>query len=222
MAFGFLLCPYLDPTFHVALQRSPSRHCFAVFGAAFTVMLLFTAAFSDAGLGPTPAPGALLWGKPVFEWQWGLQAAFTMVAVAAALRSLEPVSRLGGTTAVLPGLIVMACLALGWQYLSESALPPMAAALRPASGPVLGEATYLRWLGLYGVLFPAMVLLGLRRTPVAVIVISIAGAGLLAEWGMIGGRFPMLTAAVGLLLAASMWSERPIDDSGEMTHVKPR
>jgi hypothetical protein len=222
MAFGFLLCPYLDPTFHVALQRSPSRHCFAVFAAAFTVMLLFTAAFSDAGLGPTPAPGALLWGKPVFEWQWGLQAAFTVVAVAAAMRSLEPVSSLGGTRALLPGMILMACLTLGWQFLSESMLPPMAAALRPASGPVPGEATYLRWLGLYGVLFPAMVLLGLRRTPAVVAVMAITGAGLLAEWGMIGGRFPMLTAAVGVLLGASMWPGRPIHESGEMARAEPR
>jgi hypothetical protein len=222
MAFGFLLCPYLDPTFHVALQRSPSRHCFAVFGAAFTVMLLFTAAFSDAGLGPTPTPGALLWGKPVFEWQWGLQAAFTVVAVAAAMRSLEPVSSLGGTRALLPGMILTACLALGWQYMTEPTLPAMSATLCPPSGPVPGEATYLRWLGLYGVLFPAMVLLGLRRTPVVVAVVAITGAGLLAEWGMIGGRFPMLTAAVGLLLAASMWPGRQIRDSGEIARAEPR
>jgi hypothetical protein len=206
MAFGFLLCPYLDPTFHLALQRSPSRHAFAVFGAGFTVMLLFTAAFSDAGLGPTPAPGALLWGKPVFEWQWGLQAAFTVVAVAAAMRSLEPVSSIGGTRALLPGMILTACLALGWQYMTEPTLPAMAEALNPASGPVAGEATYLRWLGLYGVLFPAMLLLGLRRVRPAIMVLAIAAAGFLAEFGMIGARMPLLTLGVALLLLASLWN----------------
>ncbi|NBX25193.1 MAG: hypothetical protein EBQ99_03965 [Planctomycetes bacterium] len=220
MAFGFLLCPYLDPTFHLALQRSPSRHCFTIFGGAFTVMLLFTAAFADAGLGS--GTGATLWGRPIPEWQWGLQAAFTMVAVTAAMRSLQPVCSLGGTQAVLPGMIALACLALGWQSLVESWLPPMAAGLRPSSGPVSGEATYLRWLGLYGVLFPAMVLLGLRRTPVAVIATSIAVAGLLAEWGMIGGRFPMLTAAVGVMLAAALWPRRPIDETGEMARAESR
>ena len=37
--FGFLLCPYLDPTFHKALQSSPSKHSFAVFGLTFALMI---------------------------------------------------------------------------------------------------------------------------------------------------------------------------------------
>jgi hypothetical protein len=207
MAFGFLLCPYLDPTFHLALQRSPSNHAFAVFGAGFTVMLLFTAAFADAGLGPLPRAVATLWGRPTFEWQWGLQAAFTIVAVAAAMRSLEPVSSLGGTRVMLPGMVVLACLALAWQYLAEPTLPALAAALSPPSGAVRGEATYLRWLGLYGVLFPAMLLLGLRRVPPVVMALAIAGAGFLAEFGMIGARMPLLTVAVAVLMLASLWSK---------------
>jgi hypothetical protein len=222
MAFGFLLCPYLDPTFHLALQRSPSRHAFAVFGAGFTVMLLFTAAYTDAGLGPTAAPGALLWGKPIFEWQWGLQAAFTIVAVAAAMRSLEPVSSLGGTRAMLPGMIVTACLALGWQSMTEPMLPQLAAVLSPSSGPVPGEATYLRWLGLYGVLFPAMLLLGLRRVPPLVMALAIAGAGFLAEFGMIGARMPLLTVAVALLMLASLWNNRKTAATEEIASADSR
>jgi hypothetical protein len=222
MAFGFLLCPYLDPTFHLALQRSPSRHAFAVFGAGFTVMLLFTAAYTDAGLGPTAAPGALLWGKPIFEWQWGLQAAFTIVAVAAAMRSLEPVSSLGGTRAMLPGMIVTACLALGWQSMTEPMLPQLAAVLSPSSGPVPGEATYLRWLGLYGVLFPAMLLLGLRRVPPLVMALAIAGAGFLAEFGMIGARMPLLTVAVALLMLASLWNNRKTPATEEIASADSR
>lgn len=222
MAFGFLLCPYLDPTFHLALQRSPSRHAFAVFGAGFTVMLLFTAAFADAGLGPTPASGALLWGRPIFVWQWGLQAAFTIVAVAAAMRSLEPVSSLGGTRAMLPGMVVMACLALAWQYLAEPTLPAMAATLRPSSGMVPGEATYLRWLGLYGVLFPAMLLLGLRGVPPVVMALAIAGAGFLAEFGMIGARMPMLTVAVAVLMLASLWNKPRTTATQEIAPAESR
>ena len=222
MAFGFLLCPYLDPTFHLALQRSPSRHAFAVFGAGFTVMLLFTAAFTDAGLGPTPASGALLWGRPTFAWQWGLQAAFTIVAVAAAMRSLEPVSLLGGTRAMLPGMVVTACLALAWQYLAEPTLPAMAATLRPSSGMVPGEATYLRWLGLYGVLFPAMLLLGLRRVPPVVTALAIAGAGFLAEFGMIGARMPLLTVAVAVLMLASLWNKPRTTATQEIAPAESR
>ena len=47
-------------------------------------------------------------------------------------------------------------------------------------------------------------------------------AGLLAEWGMIGGRFPMLTAAVGVMLAAALWPRRPIDETGEMARAESR
>ncbi|MBM4007521.1 MAG: hypothetical protein FJ292_08215 [Planctomycetes bacterium] len=222
MAFGFLLCPYLDPTFHLALQRSPSRHAFAVFSAGFTVMLLFTAAYTDAGLGPGGPPSALLWDKPIFEWQWGLQAAFTIVAVVAAMRSLEPVSSLGGTRAMLPGMVVTACLALGCQYMSEPMLPPMADVLSPSFGPVPGEATYVRWLGLYGVLFPAMLLLGLRRVPPLVVVLAIAGAGFLAEFGMIGARVPLLTVAVALLMLASLWNNRKTAATEEIASADSR
>jgi len=45
--FGFLLCPYLDLTFHRALESSPSRHTFAVFGVAFVPILLLTVAYSS-------------------------------------------------------------------------------------------------------------------------------------------------------------------------------
>ena len=48
--FGFLLCPYLDPTFHRALQESPSRHCFGVFGITFAVMIGITCAYSETVL----------------------------------------------------------------------------------------------------------------------------------------------------------------------------
>ncbi|MHC5004401.1 MAG: hypothetical protein ACYTJ0_14900 [Planctomycetota bacterium] len=45
LAFGFLLCPYLDPTFHRALQRSGAPFTFVVFGIAFAVMIVLTCAY---------------------------------------------------------------------------------------------------------------------------------------------------------------------------------
>ncbi len=45
LVFGFLLCPYLDLTFHRALDASPSRHAFAIFGIAFIPILLLTVAY---------------------------------------------------------------------------------------------------------------------------------------------------------------------------------
>jgi hypothetical protein len=46
--FGFLLCPYLDPTFHKALQSSPSKHSFGVFGLTFALMIGLTCLYRDA------------------------------------------------------------------------------------------------------------------------------------------------------------------------------
>jgi len=46
--FGFLLCPYLDPTFHKALQSSPSKHSFAIFGLTFALMIGLTCLYRDA------------------------------------------------------------------------------------------------------------------------------------------------------------------------------
>jgi hypothetical protein len=215
MAFGFLLCPYLDPTFHLALQRTPSRHAFAVFGAAFTAMLLFTAAYSDVSPGSASVPNAVL-------WHWGLQATFTMIAVTAAMRGLEPIAWLGGSRGLAVGLVVAACMALGWNYGCERWLPALAAELRPPSGAVPGEATYLRWLGLYGVLFPGMVLLGLRGVPGLVMALALVSAGVLAEFGMIGGRFPLLAVAVAVLVSAWLWPRRPIRETGEMAPSESR
>jgi len=98
----------------------------------------------------------------------------------------------------------------------------MVASLLPAEGIVRGEATYLRWLGLYGVLFPAMVLLGLRRVPPAVSAVAIVGAGFLAEIGMIGGRMPLLTAAVALLMLASLWTSGKTSATSEIAPADSR
>ncbi len=45
ITFGFLLSPYLDPTFHRALQCSPSKHSFGVFGITFIVMIGITTTY---------------------------------------------------------------------------------------------------------------------------------------------------------------------------------
>lgn len=46
--FGFFLCPYLDPTLHKALQSSPSKHSFGVFGLTFALMIGLTCLYRDA------------------------------------------------------------------------------------------------------------------------------------------------------------------------------
>jgi hypothetical protein len=222
IAFGFLLCPYLDPTFHVALQRSPSRHAFLVFGIAFAAMLLFTASFHDPESGNPTADGETLGGRSIIHWQWGVQAAFTTIAVAAAMRSLLTDDERTGRIPTLPGCVVGALLILWGMWRFESWLPPMATALLPPTGPVVGEPTYLRWLGLYGVVFPAAVLLGLRGTPPWLRIAATLIALFLAEMGMVWGRFPLLTAALTVVVVASLRSSRPRMETAEIAPADSR
>ncbi len=54
--FGFLFCPYLDPTFHRTIQSSPSKHAFGIFGITFATMIAVTCLYHDAIL------DTLTWG----------------------------------------------------------------------------------------------------------------------------------------------------------------
>ena len=47
ITFGFLFSPYLDPTFHRAIQSSPSKHAFGVFGITFATMIAVTFLYHD-------------------------------------------------------------------------------------------------------------------------------------------------------------------------------
>jgi hypothetical protein len=134
IALGFLLCPYLDLTFHRALQRSPSRHAFAVFGATFAVMIVFT---------------CFLWGTPslapIALGHVLAQITFTMGAHLREVR-LTPTIRSGGVR-VLVLLLPLAA----------AALLPIARGVVPDAA-VAGDDLYIRALVFYGLAFPAYVL----------------------------------------------------------------
>jgi hypothetical protein len=132
MAFGFLLCPYLDLTFHRAIDRSPSRHAFAVFAVGFSVMLLLTCAYRDH---------IVLAAVPLAHI--GAQSAFT---AGAHLRELR---RRGGPPA---GRTLGLALAVA----AAAALLVLALGDDPKSN---GEAVYVRFLVFFGLIFPAWVLL---------------------------------------------------------------
>lgn len=136
IAFGFLLCPYLDRTFMRALSRSGDAGSFAVFGIAFAAMLATTLVLWFRPL-PLLVPVALA--------HLTLQGIFT---VGAHLREVacSPLGRAPGARARL--------LAIAW-------LPGLLfAALRGLDvGAIDGEAWYLRFLAAYGLLFPLYVLL---------------------------------------------------------------
>jgi hypothetical protein len=206
----------------VALQRSPSRHAFLVFGIAFAAMLLFTASFHDPQSGSPTADGQALAGRSIIHWQWGVQAAFTTIAVAAAMRSLLTEDERTGRIPTLPGCVVGALLLMWGMWRFEVWLPPMATELLPATGPLPGEPTYLRWLGLYGVVFPAAVLLGLRGTPWRLRIAATLIALFLAEMGMVWGWLPLLTVALAVVLLAALWTSRPRMETAEIAPADSR
>lgn len=145
IGFGFLLCPYLDLTFHRAAQQSPSRHSFGVFGVAFAVMLVLTAAYHELGSKPISAvfgEGSLA-GRLLATHLFA-QMVFTIGAHSRELRAHRAASvvlrRGGGLLLPLLGLAPVVAGALAsWSY-------------------AVNEQMYIRWLVFYGLIFPAYVL----------------------------------------------------------------
>jgi len=130
--FGFLLCPWLDATFHRARLRSRSPRTFLVFAAAFAPMILFTCLYGRSG--------SLALDTMVLV-QLTMQATFT-----GSLHLRE--GWLGGPEADRDAV-------RPWPM---AALLPGAAILLGTVPFLAGEATYLRILGLYGLVFPAYAL----------------------------------------------------------------
>ena len=179
-ALGFLLCPYLDPTFHRARQKVPSRHAFLLFGLVFAFMLAFAAASYDSR-----AFGAvLIWAVLT---QWMIQLVFTIGAHMREINEL-PHAFIGAN------LMCLAAVVLG----AIAGLPDIAE-----------ERIYLSLLGLYALPFPlyvlaAMVAGPIRRLPrgasVAIVALSL-GLAPFAWIGFVGRTTPaLLVVFAGVLV----------------------
>jgi hypothetical protein len=143
LCFGFLLCPYLDLTFHRAVQASSQpRVSFAIFGIAFAIMLGLT---------------AMLWFSPDV-WYRRLTAQLAVGHVLAQLiftigAHMREV-RLSGVfenaarriATMLAPLLAAAALLIARLMLDET---------------LAGEWTYLAFLSCYGLLFPAYVIVAM-------------------------------------------------------------
>lgn len=136
IAFGFLLCPYLDATFQRARLVAPSRHAFAIFGAAFSVMILMTCAYAALPVGLARAAIAV---------HFTVQGLFT---VAAHLRELDA-----------PDMQPSVTRRASRRWLPIGAVVAVLLGLLPFEA---GVDMYLRWLVFYGLVFPAAVLLLVR------------------------------------------------------------
>lgn len=161
-SLGFLLCPYLDVTFHAARQATGDRSRLA-FGLGFFVLFPAMIAFTLGYAGKLP--GLM---KGMFDdFDNGLASLLILIHLivqviatnffhAAALRRTADALGDAGRVA-RPGLSWMASLVIlalfGW-LLSR---PPFS--LMPLFGHSAGEFVYRAFIGFYGLPFPAYVLL---------------------------------------------------------------
>jgi hypothetical protein len=138
--FGFLLCPYLDLTFHRAIQRSPSRHSFAVFGLAFAAMLVLS---------------STMWAmRPVMLPMMAIahivaQLTFTAGAHLREIRLSPALSGVNRLLAMVGPFVVVVMM-------------EVVRSLGSIHHAGFGPNAYIRWLVFYGLLFPAYVAMFMR------------------------------------------------------------
>jgi len=157
VVFGFMLSPNLDLTFHRARQETPAgarAGNFGVFGVAFASMLVLTCCYGAAGAGGL--------NNPAVRTHMAMQLTLTSALHLSELR----LARIGANWRLVLGV-------------GSGALGLLAALAAHAEGS--GRETYLRFLGLYGLLFPAYAALALRtvgrpsRTALAALGLAVLG-----------------------------------------------
>ena len=184
IALGFLACPYLDLTFHRALEKSPSRHAFLIFGMAFAVTLLCVATFWDSALGHPRFARAL-------TMLWGCQLLFTIGAHA---REGWGEARSRSRTLLVVWVLLIG-LALGWLTRSH-----------PDAWWGTGKETYLRILVLYGLVFPYLLFMRLCAIPTWLAILTVLVSLPFFEMGFMQNRTLALFIPLGLLSVLAMAS----------------
>ena len=192
--FGFFLCPYLDPTFHKALQCSPSKHSFGVFGVAFIVMIGITTTY--VALGP-PGYASTLFTIGIFlGLHLVLQSIFTIGA------------HIREGICIETGIRKTAFIALvAFSSLIAVAIAHRFGGVSPSGNWLPGwQDDYLRFFVFFGLLFPGLVatfmLTGRSFTPLRVVLFALVAllSLPLLEIGYIGDQAWLSILPVVVLL----------------------
>lgn len=189
MLLGFLLCPYLDLTFHRALRQSPSHHAFAVFGVTFAVMIVLTCAYA-------PFVPSLL--PTIVFVHLGAQLLFTSAAHAREIRECTVLRRRARMSLLLAPLLAS----------------PLVLLLASPDDLVVwlrGTDVYLRFIVIYGLAAPAYVLLVMTarrlQPPTGRALLVAGGLALLVspcyEFGFFRGETWLLAIPPVVLAAAA-------------------
>ncbi|MDP7005535.1 MAG: hypothetical protein QF718_04930 [Phycisphaerales bacterium] len=143
--FGFFLSPYLDPTFHRALQCSPSKHSFGIFGLTFIVMIGITTAY--LGIASPNLDSTIFNFSILLGLHFALQSIFTIGAHIKEGLRIE----LDKRKPLFIVILAFACLiAVGIAHRAGGVSP---------SGNWLPQwqDDYLRFFVFYGLIFPGLV-----------------------------------------------------------------
>jgi hypothetical protein len=147
--FGFMLCPYLDMTFHSAAQGAGDRRRAAFtlgFGALFAAMILFTLLYARfLQTRPTLAAAGPPWVLGIIVAHIAAQLVYTFALHHTYLRESAPAAR-NRPAALYPALLII-----------SGAAGALAPRLPAAWGLSFGELIYRTFMATYGLLFPAYV-----------------------------------------------------------------
>jgi len=214
VVFGFLLCPYLDLTFHRARRSTgPASGMVAFvlgFFGPFLAMIVFTLWYAPL----LESHQRAMRLSPQLRWAIGLhmsvQCAFT---VAVHGRELLFAGRESTAGAKLDGRM-LAGLALGF---AASLLPHVAAAMAEKSGydeQGHGERVYRLFLAFYGLVFPAYVWFCMvptgdgeavpTRTKLRLMAAAVLVAAPMYWKGFIDNQMIWLLPAIGVILLARL------------------
>jgi hypothetical protein len=205
LAMGFLLCPYLDLTFHRARQATAAmtgQVAFTLgFGGFFLAMIVFSLLYA--------VPGTWLFASgqlPADVPPWAIWVLAAQIAVQAGLSTglhLHEVSEHRGHA----GRHRVLALAVAGGALAYWALRPDQPGLWGMSP---AETVYRCFILFYGLIFPGyvwLVMIPTRRgvsqgMRIALWLGTTALALPLAFFGFVGEQFPLVPVALGLLVAA--------------------
>ncbi len=177
--FGFALCPYLDPTFHLARQRLSSgqaRAAFSLgFGAFFLAMIVVTLMYAGWAMGVIDGSGAVNAGAVFIATHIAQQLAYTCTVHARA-NPQESVGRWGSAR-------------LGFAMVVAGAAAFATAFLPSHAGLEAREVVYRSFMAFYGLVFPAYV--WLRMTPLNAEPAGDNRRAMRVFWACIGIAAPM-------------------------------
>jgi hypothetical protein len=196
--FGFLLCPYLDLTFHQARQATTPAEGRAAFGIGFGVfffaMILFTLSYTPLIISP--------FGR-LFEFPVAVATALGVhLVVQSSLKVVLHLRAIPSSLIVLAFCVILPAAFLGGRCYTDSGFWP--SFYNPSKS--VGELIYRLFMSFYGLVFPAYVWICIfRRGHWKTWAISVLIAAPMYWMGFIERQTIWLVPGVAVVLLAGLY-----------------